>query len=222
MKNIQYRVSCSERQYLTIVPLLKNPPDAQKLSVMSFNAVAVLVRKFQREAQAGAPSIINGSFVALSMKIANVGDTTIASKANTPLVPFWTNSHFGVAAKATPANVNIFERKTGIRRIVLRKEGRISQGKDSLKRSNLYLSDGRGCQYHFRLQNGVPTPCLARITDEVEHEDGRPSSCSSHLWKLHTAGPKNCSPGSRVCVLQCKEVDFLPEVVLKIFRLTET
>lgn len=72
----------------TIVPLLKNPPEAQNESDRTLSADAVLVSKFHRAPHAGCPSSDRGSFVALSKKIASVGETTIASSARIPDVPF--------------------------------------------------------------------------------------------------------------------------------------
>ena len=76
----------------TIVPLLKNPPEAQKLSVTTSRGDAVLVWKFQRAPHVVWPFIMRGSLVALSKNNARVGEITIASSARTPDVPFWTNS----------------------------------------------------------------------------------------------------------------------------------
>jgi hypothetical protein len=74
--------------FLTILPLLRRAPVAQKESDTTFKGVAVLVSKFHRAAQVVCPLIIRGSFVALSINIARVGDTTIVSNATTPDVPF--------------------------------------------------------------------------------------------------------------------------------------
>ena len=76
----------------TIVPLLKNAPEAQKLSVITSRGDAVLVWKFQRAPHVVWPFIMRGSLVALSKNNARVGETTITSSAKTPDVPFWMNS----------------------------------------------------------------------------------------------------------------------------------
>jgi hypothetical protein len=55
----------------TIEPLLNIAPDAQKLSDVSFKAVALFVSKFHKEPQAVFPSgVVRGSFVALEKNIA--------------------------------------------------------------------------------------------------------------------------------------------------------
>jgi formiminotetrahydrofolate cyclodeaminase len=68
--------------------LLRILPDAQKESDTASKGDAVLVSKFHSAAQVVCPLIIRGSFVALSINIARVGDTTIVSNAITPDVPF--------------------------------------------------------------------------------------------------------------------------------------
>ena len=85
----------------TILPLLKNPPEPQKLSVTISRGDAVLVRKFQRAPHVVWPFIMRGSLVALSKNNARVGETTIASSARTPDVPFWTNSQPAPETKGT-------------------------------------------------------------------------------------------------------------------------
>jgi len=69
-------------------PLLKNAPDAQNVSEMTFIGVAVFVSIFHKAPHAGAPSITSGSFEARSKNRASVGETMIASRAKIPEVPF--------------------------------------------------------------------------------------------------------------------------------------
>lgn len=73
---------------LTIVPLLKKPPDAQKVSETTSSGLAVFVSRFHNAPQAGLLLIISGSLDALSKKMARVGDTIMASRARIPDVPF--------------------------------------------------------------------------------------------------------------------------------------
>jgi hypothetical protein len=85
-----------------MLPLLKNPPDAQNVSETTFIGVAIFVSKFHRAPHADAPSIISGSFEALSKKRASVGETIIASRAKMPEVPFCTKFQPEAATEAAP------------------------------------------------------------------------------------------------------------------------
>ena len=86
-----------------MVPLLRKLPLAQKVSVKRSRGVAVFVSRFQRAPHAGCPLIIRGSFMALSKKMANVGETIIDSRARIPEVPFLTKFHCGAAGGAESA-----------------------------------------------------------------------------------------------------------------------
>jgi len=75
---------------LTIVPLLKKPPLAQNESVTTSMAVTLLVSVFHSAPHAWCPLICNGSPRTRSNMRMRVGETTIASRATIPVVPFWT------------------------------------------------------------------------------------------------------------------------------------
>lgn len=62
-------------------------------------------------------STVSGSFVALSKKMASVGETIMASSASTPEVPFWTKFH-PAAALVTDALPRSTERKREVSHIV--------------------------------------------------------------------------------------------------------
>ena len=82
-------------------------------------ADALFVSRFQRAPQAACPSIIRGSFVARSKKIASVGETMITSRAMTPLCPTSTNSHPAAAAEAAAARRKNGDNNDWVKRITL-------------------------------------------------------------------------------------------------------
>ena len=112
--------------------MLKNPPEPQKVSVIVRNGDAVLVWRFQRAPQAECPSITRGSLDALSKKIARVGETTIASSARMPLVPFWTNSHPAAMADETPVDNTILESRPNRWRMFELRENAAVSGESGL------------------------------------------------------------------------------------------
>ena len=113
----------SQFDSLTIVPLLRNPPAPHKLSVIRFKGVAVLVWKFQRAPHAVWLFILSGSLVALSKNIARVGETTIASSARMPDVPFWTNSQPAPSARGTLAIAKESAKRLDEKGILVQSEG---------------------------------------------------------------------------------------------------
>lgn len=88
---------------ITIVPLLKNDPEPQNVSVTRRRGDAMLSLIFQRAPQAVFPSIIRGSLEARSKKIARFGETIMTSRAITPLSPTRTNSQPDAEAEIAPA-----------------------------------------------------------------------------------------------------------------------
>ena len=83
-----------------MVPLLKKLPDAQNESLVMFIGVAMCFSRFHKAPQAVWLSIWRGSLVALSNIMIKVGETTIASSARIPEVPFCRKCQPALAATA--------------------------------------------------------------------------------------------------------------------------
>ncbi|CAK5262123.1 unnamed protein product, partial [Mycena citricolor] len=81
--------------------------DAQNVSEISLSGVPVLVSRSQSSPQAVLPSaVLSGSLTARSKNTTSVGETTIASSATIPVVPFCTNDQAGDAAADTPVEAS--------------------------------------------------------------------------------------------------------------------
>ena len=97
----------TRRVELTIVPLLRIAPLAHHELVTTSSAVMLLCSRFQSPPQAGWPSIWSGSFCARSKRRTRVGETTTASSATIPELPFRLNCHWEVAGADGAAEASV-------------------------------------------------------------------------------------------------------------------